>query len=242
MAAARLAVGAGADAARRRRRRRRPRAAARWAFWVGLALLLAASCALEWTRLYRWEALLPGHAGGVLGYALGPLSMQLARLRRLGRAVDRRAGAGHGAGAALLVAARWPTRIGALARRAARAPRASSASAPRTCRLGERPPREREQVVEAERARIDGAPCRSSSSRRWSRCRKSSAWPRSARSRCSPNWPTPSCRRSTCSTPRRPAQESVTPETLEMTCAADREEAQGLRRRGARWSRPRRAR
>ena len=35
----------------------------RWMFWLGLALLLAASCALEWTRLYRWEALLPGHAG-----------------------------------------------------------------------------------------------------------------------------------------------------------------------------------
>ncbi len=43
--------------------------------WVGSALLLAASCALEWTRLYQWEDALPGHAGGVLGYTLGPLSM-----------------------------------------------------------------------------------------------------------------------------------------------------------------------
>jgi DNA segregation ATPase FtsK/SpoIIIE, S-DNA-T family len=33
----------------------------RLAFWAGLALLLAASCALEWTRLYRWEGQLPGH-------------------------------------------------------------------------------------------------------------------------------------------------------------------------------------
>jgi S-DNA-T family DNA segregation ATPase FtsK/SpoIIIE len=48
----------------------------RWMFWLGLALLLAASSALEWTRLYRWEVLLPGHAGGVLGYTLGPLSMR----------------------------------------------------------------------------------------------------------------------------------------------------------------------
>jgi S-DNA-T family DNA segregation ATPase FtsK/SpoIIIE len=48
--------------------------APRWLFWLGLALLLAASCALEYTRLYRWEAHLPGHAGGVLGYALGGLS------------------------------------------------------------------------------------------------------------------------------------------------------------------------
>jgi DNA segregation ATPase FtsK/SpoIIIE, S-DNA-T family len=47
----------------------------RWLFWLGLALLLAASASLEWTRLYRWEALLPGHAGGVLGYGLGQLSM-----------------------------------------------------------------------------------------------------------------------------------------------------------------------
>jgi len=46
----------------------------RAAFWAGLALLLAASCALEWTRLYQWESRLPGHAGGVLGFTLGPLS------------------------------------------------------------------------------------------------------------------------------------------------------------------------
>jgi DNA segregation ATPase FtsK/SpoIIIE, S-DNA-T family len=45
-------------------------------FWVGLALLLASSCALEWTRLYGVESHLPGHAGGVLGYSLGPSSMQ----------------------------------------------------------------------------------------------------------------------------------------------------------------------
>jgi S-DNA-T family DNA segregation ATPase FtsK/SpoIIIE len=44
--------------------------------WVGLALLLAASCSLEWTRLYRWEAHLPGHAGGVLGFTLGFASMR----------------------------------------------------------------------------------------------------------------------------------------------------------------------
>ncbi len=49
----------------------------RWGFWVGVGLLLAASCALEWTRLYQWEARLPGNAGGVLGYLLGPLSVKL---------------------------------------------------------------------------------------------------------------------------------------------------------------------
>ncbi len=51
-----------------------PAALPRAAFWGGLALLLAASCALEWTRLYRWESQLPGHAGGVLGFTLGPSS------------------------------------------------------------------------------------------------------------------------------------------------------------------------
>ncbi len=53
-----------------------PAPAARARVLVGLLLLLAASCALEWTRLYRFEAALPGHAGGVLGWWLGPLSMQ----------------------------------------------------------------------------------------------------------------------------------------------------------------------
>ncbi len=48
----------------------------RLAFCVGVLLLLAASCALEWSRLYRWEDGLPGHAGGVLGYLLGPWSLK----------------------------------------------------------------------------------------------------------------------------------------------------------------------
>jgi len=45
-------------------------------FWGGLALLLAASTALEWSRLYRLEHWLPGSAGGVLGAVVGPLAMQ----------------------------------------------------------------------------------------------------------------------------------------------------------------------
>ncbi|MCZ2405749.1 MAG: DNA translocase FtsK 4TM domain-containing protein [Burkholderiales bacterium] len=45
-------------------------------FWGGLALLLCASTALEWSRLYRFEPALPGHAGGLLGYLLGPLSVR----------------------------------------------------------------------------------------------------------------------------------------------------------------------
>ena len=47
-----------------------------WRVWLGLVLLLSASCALEWSRLYRNEALLAGEqAGGVLGMALGQWGM-----------------------------------------------------------------------------------------------------------------------------------------------------------------------
>ena len=44
----------------------------RWAFWSGLVLLMLSSTGLEYTRLYRFEALLPGHhAGGILGFLIG---------------------------------------------------------------------------------------------------------------------------------------------------------------------------
>ncbi|MDP3412202.1 MAG: DNA translocase FtsK 4TM domain-containing protein, partial [Polaromonas sp.] len=52
-------------------------AAERARFWSCLALLLLASAALEWSRLYRFESMLPGgHAGGVLGYLVGPTSVK----------------------------------------------------------------------------------------------------------------------------------------------------------------------
>ncbi len=50
--------------------------ASRAAFWCGLALLLCASAALEWSRFYSLEAYLPGQGGGILGYFVGPLSVQ----------------------------------------------------------------------------------------------------------------------------------------------------------------------
>ncbi|MDR2299205.1 MAG: DNA translocase FtsK 4TM domain-containing protein [Comamonas sp.] len=43
----------------------------RFLFWGGLVVLMVASCALEWTRLYRFENMLPGPAGGVFGYMVG---------------------------------------------------------------------------------------------------------------------------------------------------------------------------
>ncbi len=48
----------------------------RLAFWLCLAVLLMASTALEWSRLYRFETRLPDHAGGALGYLIGPLGMK----------------------------------------------------------------------------------------------------------------------------------------------------------------------
>jgi DNA segregation ATPase FtsK/SpoIIIE, S-DNA-T family len=44
----------------------------RTAFWAGLLVLLAASSVLEWSRLHRIESFLPDHAGGALGFLLGP--------------------------------------------------------------------------------------------------------------------------------------------------------------------------
>ena len=41
-------------------------------YWASMALLLCASCTLEWSRLYRLESHLPGHGGGVLGWLLAP--------------------------------------------------------------------------------------------------------------------------------------------------------------------------
>ncbi len=48
------------------------------AFWIGMAVLLCASTALEWARLYRFEgqSRLPDHAGGALGYLVGPLAVK----------------------------------------------------------------------------------------------------------------------------------------------------------------------
>ncbi len=118
----------------------------RWAFWLGLVLLMAASCSLEWTRLYRWEAALPGHAGGVLGYMLGPLSM-----RWLGFA-------GSGvwwialalAGLAMALRFSWlrlAERIGG-AVDALRERRAGVREQQEDRRIGEQAAREREQVVQ----------------------------------------------------------------------------------------------
>jgi DNA segregation ATPase FtsK/SpoIIIE, S-DNA-T family len=120
-----------------------------WLFWAGLALLLAASASLEWTRLYQWEARVAGgQAGGVVGYLLGSTSMKLLGF------------AGSGvlwiaalvAGLSMAMHFSWLSaaeRIGAWVeslreRRIERVERAED------LRLGEQALREREQVVEVE--------------------------------------------------------------------------------------------
>ncbi len=48
--------------------------ATRAGFWLGLIMLMIASCALEWSRVYRLDAMVPGgHAGGILGFVAGQL-------------------------------------------------------------------------------------------------------------------------------------------------------------------------
>jgi S-DNA-T family DNA segregation ATPase FtsK/SpoIIIE len=56
--------------------KRSPGTGERVKFWLGLVVLLLASAVLEWTRFYSFEARLPGHSGGVLGYYVGPIAVQ----------------------------------------------------------------------------------------------------------------------------------------------------------------------
>ncbi len=121
-----------------------------WLAALGLLLVLCASCALEWTRIYRFEAELAGaHAGGLLGASLGPLA-----LRGLGFV-----GSGLCLIVVLLSGLGWAfgfswlelsERIGALVdvwrdRRHERIERA------RDVRLGEQAQRERAAVVDVDR-------------------------------------------------------------------------------------------
>ena len=124
-----------------------PRSAALWT--AGLVLLLCASCALEWTRLYGWEPRLPGHAGGVVGYLLGPWSM-----RALGFA-------GSGvvwiaallAGSSLALKFSWLRLAEALGTKIdeMREHRVERREMVEDKRVGEKAAQEREKVVEVER-------------------------------------------------------------------------------------------
>jgi DNA segregation ATPase FtsK/SpoIIIE, S-DNA-T family len=119
-------------------------------FWIGLVLLLLASCMLEWTRLYRFEARLPGHAGGVLGYIAGRAGMQWLGFTGSGLV---------GIGLAVLGSAwafgfswaRWADGIGAWVVNLWEQ-RREKREAAQDIAMGSQAAREREEVVSVERA------------------------------------------------------------------------------------------
>jgi S-DNA-T family DNA segregation ATPase FtsK/SpoIIIE len=169
-------------------------------FWGGLLLLLAASTALEWTRLYRLETHLPGHAGGVLGYLLGK-----AGVGWLGFTGSGLLGICCCAGRAWCSAfpgARWPSpgaRLDGLVHRPQRREKAKDVA------VGRKAARERgkcwttctgaEEACQPKPVQIIEPVLH----RRWcpERVVKERQKP------CSPRCPTASCRRWTCWTPRR---------------------------------------
>ncbi|MDO5288810.1 MAG: DNA translocase FtsK 4TM domain-containing protein [Pseudomonadota bacterium] len=128
-------------------------AASRWAFWAGLLLLLAASTGLEFTRLYRWDAALPGSAGGVLGALGGPLAVKW--LGFTGSALLGLAAAMLGASLAFRFSwSQLAERIGAALYKLVELGRARREIA-QDVALGKQAAREREEVVHHEREVIE---------------------------------------------------------------------------------------
>ncbi|MBK7000823.1 MAG: DNA translocase FtsK 4TM domain-containing protein [Rhodoferax sp.] len=121
----------------------------RWAFWLGLTLLLCASTVLEWTRLYSLESRLPDHSGGALGYLVGPLSVKW-----LGFAGSGLVSIALGIiGAALVFGFSWmhtAERIGARLEALVQWLRARYERA-QDMQLGQRAAREREEIILEER-------------------------------------------------------------------------------------------
>ncbi len=157
----------------------------RWGFWVGLAVLLLASTVLEWSRLYRFEARLPDHAGGALGWLAGPFAVKWLGFTGSGLlAIALLVSA-----AALVfrfswshVAARSAAAIDAFTKRGAR-----SASSPRASRSARRRPRARGDGAGGTH-RDRGAALDPGADRDGGEVdvRRACASPRNGRSRCSP--------------------------------------------------------
>ena len=128
-----------------------------WRVVLGLVLLLVASCALEWSRLYRNEVMLAGEqAGGVLGMALGQWGMHWLGFN------------GSGvlwiallvAGSALALRFSWldlAERIGQLFDRL-RQERETQREVAQDIRIGEKAAIERERVVEEVRQELPSEP------------------------------------------------------------------------------------
>ena len=125
-----------------------------WWFWVGLALLMSASCGLEWTRLYRLDGALPGgQAGGVLGAVVGGLSVKW--LGFAGSGVLWIAAGLLGLSLALRFS--WSRMADGLGRRIEGLwhAQADAREVKKDLRIAEVLTREREKVVEQERAEVE---------------------------------------------------------------------------------------
>ena len=125
----------------------------RTAFWCGLVFLMCASCALEWSRLYSFEARLPGDSGGVLGSLVGPVSV-----RWLGFTGSGLMAIALGvAGSSLVFRFSWGNvaeRVGAYLHSWIESSR-KKRELVQDMALGEQAAREREEVVSEERVEIE---------------------------------------------------------------------------------------
>ncbi len=127
--------------------------ALRLGYWVALVVLLCACAVLEWSRLHRWEASLPDHAGGVIGMALGQPALRwlgftgsalaLLALMVVCLPVVFRFSWGH-----------WAEQLGATLEGWFQA-RREKREAVEDQRIGEKAAREREEVVKVERVEIE---------------------------------------------------------------------------------------
>ncbi|WP_298010314.1 DNA translocase FtsK [uncultured Aquabacterium sp.] len=128
-----------------------------WRFGAGVVLLLAASTALEWSRLYRHEDVLAGaHAGGILGMTLGQLGERWLGFNGSGVVWI----ALLVAGTAMALRFSWldlAERIGALFD-GLRQQREARREEARDIRIGEKAAIERERVVEEVRHELPAEP------------------------------------------------------------------------------------
>ncbi len=128
-------------------------AARRAGDWAALVLLMCACAVLEWSRLHRWEASLPDHAGGVIGMLLGQPALRwlgftgsalaMLALVVICLPVVFRFSWGH-----------WAELVGATLEGWFQA-RREKREAVEDQRIGEKAAREREEVVKVERVEIE---------------------------------------------------------------------------------------
>jgi len=125
----------------------------RTAFWCGLVILMCASCALEWSRLYSLDLRLPGDSGGVLGSILGPVSIKWLGFTGAGLIAIALAVAGS----SLVFGFSWGSlaeRVGAYLHSWVESSR-KKRELVQDMALGQQAARERDEVVSVERVEIE---------------------------------------------------------------------------------------